>query len=29
MRGFKITYLNGLTDVIGSENGIEAGTIDF
>ena len=29
MRGFKITYTNGQTDVIGSENGIDCGTINF
>ena len=29
MRGFRITYRNGQTDLIGSENGIEAGTVDF
>ena len=29
MRGFKITYRNGQTDLINSENGIDAGTIEF
>ena len=29
MRGFKITYRNGQTDVIGSDNGIDCGTVDF
>lgn len=29
MRGFKITYRNGETDLINSESGPCAGTIDF
>ena len=29
MRGFRITYRNGQTDLIGSDNGIEEGTVDF
>ena len=29
MRGFKITYSNGQTDLIGSESGVDCGTIDF
>ena len=29
MRGFKITYCNGQTDLIGSDSGIEAGTVNF
>ena len=29
MRGFKINYMNGQSDVINSENGTEAGTITF
>ena len=29
MRGFKIVYKNGSDDVIGSDSGIEAGTVTF
>ena len=29
MRGFKIFYRNGQTDLIGSDNGLDAGTVDF
>ena len=29
MRGFRITYRNGQTDLIGSDNGLEAGVVTF
>ena len=29
MRGFKIYYRNGQTDLIGSEDGLDAGTVEF